>query len=191
MGHPVVCLTDADGAKHSLIKDLSQLEPAVKPYQTVDDLAKAYEMDASVLKETIYEYNNGVALNDDKFGKSLREDLGPITKSPFYATRLWPKVHFCCGGVQINHNAQVMHIDDYPIQGLYAAGEVTGGVHGGDRLGSCSTLDCLAFGRIAGQSVSSVPPIQFGKSSFAKVSSSSNSNKDFLPKPFEYFQLSP
>lgn len=56
------------------------------------------------------------------------------------------------GGLHINSDAQVMHVDGHPIQGLFAAGEVTGGVHGGDRLGSCATLDCITFGRIAGQS---------------------------------------
>jgi succinate dehydrogenase/fumarate reductase flavoprotein subunit len=52
--------------------------------------------------------------------------------------------------LHINSDANVMHIDNYPIEGLFAAGEVAGGVHGGDRLGSCATLDCLSFGRIAG-----------------------------------------
>ena len=56
------------------------------------------------------------------------------------------------GGIQINENAQVMHLDGYPIRNLYAAGEITGGIHGGDRLGSCATLDCLLFGRVAGKS---------------------------------------
>ena len=46
-----------------------------------------------------------------------------------------------------------MHVDGYPIKGLFAAGECTGGVHGGDRLGSCATLDCIAFGRIAGHNI--------------------------------------
>lgn len=60
------------------------------------------------------------------------------------------------GGLQINENAQVMHIDGRPIEGLFAAGEVTGGVHGADRLASCATLDCLAFGRITGQSAAKI-----------------------------------
>jgi succinate dehydrogenase/fumarate reductase flavoprotein subunit len=46
-----------------------------------------------------------------------------------------------------------MHVDGYPIKGLFAAGEVAGGVHGGDRLGSCATLDCISFGRIAGKNI--------------------------------------
>ena len=49
-----------------------------------------------------------------------------------------------------------MHVDGYPIKGLFAAGEVTGGVHGGDRLGSCATLDCITFGRIAGHNIATL-----------------------------------
>jgi succinate dehydrogenase/fumarate reductase flavoprotein subunit len=56
------------------------------------------------------------------------------------------------GGLHISEKAQVMNIDHKPIEGLYAAGEVAGGFHGGDRLGSCATLDCITFGRIAGHS---------------------------------------
>ena len=154
IGYPAVCLTDADGAQHSVKKDLVALEPAVKSFGTLEDLARFYDIDADTLAKTVEEYNKGVNKGKDTaFEKPLRDDLGPIVNPPFYAARLWPKVHFCCGGVQINSSAQVMHIDGYPISNLYAAGEVTGGVHGGDRLGSCSTLDCLCFGRIAGHSV--------------------------------------
>jgi len=153
MGHPVVCLTDSDGAQHSLEKDLKKLEPTVKPHMSVEALAKEYGMDPVLLNETIEEYNAGVRVGKDAFGKPLRGDLGPIVSFPLYSTRLWPKVHHCMGGVQINADAQVMHLDGHPIGGLFAAGEVAGGVHGGDRLGSCATLDCLFFGRVAGQNV--------------------------------------
>lgn len=152
VGHPVVCLTDADGAQHSLEKELSKCEPAVKAYDSIPELAKAYGMDPNVLQATVQDYNQGVARGKDSFGKPLRDDLKPIVKPPFYATRLWPKVHHCMGGVHIDEEARVLHIDGHPIGGLFAAGEVAGGVHGGDRLGSCATLDCLSFGRIAGHS---------------------------------------
>jgi fumarate reductase flavoprotein subunit len=61
------------------------------------------------------------------------------------------------GGLHINEKAQVMNLDGKPIRGLFAAGEVAGGVHGGDRLGSCATLDCIAFGRIAGHEAATSP----------------------------------
>lgn len=55
------------------------------------------------------------------------------------------------GGIRINTDAQVIDIDGNIIRGLYAAGEITGGVHGASRLGSCSIADCMVFGRIAGK----------------------------------------
>lgn len=152
MGHPVLCITDKHGAQHSL-KEVKELEPVVKAFQSLQNLSAEYGMNADVLARTIENYNEGVSNGKDAFGKSLRNDLKPIVEPPFYAVRLWPKVHHTMGGLHINPNAQVMHIDGYPISGLFAAGEVAGGVHGGDRLGSCATLDCLSFGRIAGRSV--------------------------------------
>lgn len=157
MGHPVVCITDSDGAKHSL-KDANDLGPAVKSFSTVQDIANEYGMDAAALAQTIEEYNQSVLRGaDTEFGKPFRDDLTAIDTPPFYGVRLWPKVHHCMGGLHINKDAQVMHIDGYPIPRLFAAGEVAGGIHGGDRLGSCATLDCIAFGRIAGQSVAKTP----------------------------------
>lgn len=153
LGHPVVCLTDSDGAKHSLKEDLAGLAPTVKSFGSIKDLAREYGMDGDVLNNTVRQYNKGVEAGDDVFKKSLRDDLKTISTPPFYAVRLWPKVHHTMGGLHINADAQVMHIDGNPIQGLYAAGEAAGGIHGSDRLGSCATLDCLAFGRIAGRSV--------------------------------------
>ena len=154
MGHPVVCLTDSEGAQHSLKKELDDLQPTVKSFSSIDDLAKEYAMDPAILNDTVFQYNSGVESGCDVFGKPLRDDLKPIVKAPFYAVRLWPKVHHTMGGLHINSDAQVMHIDGCPIPGLYAAGEIAGGIHGGDRLGSCATLDCLTFGRIAGNHVS-------------------------------------
>lgn len=153
MGHPVVCITDADGASHSLEKDFSKLKPTVQEHPTIDHVARTYGMDNAILRHTIADYNAGVESGEDCFGKALRDDLGPISNFPLYSVRLWPKVHHCMGGLHINSRANVMHVDGHPIEGLYAAGEITGGVHGADRLGSCATVDCLTFGRIAGANV--------------------------------------
>jgi flavocytochrome c len=153
MGHPVVNITDSLGAAHSLRKELDELEPTVKSFWSIEELAAEYGMDPETLTSTIIQYNIGVGEGIDDFGKPLRGDLKPIATAPFYAVRLWPKVHHTMGGLHINTDANVMHIDNYPIENLYAAGEVAGGVHGGDRLGSCATLDCLSFGRIAGHNV--------------------------------------
>lgn len=72
--------------------------------------------------------------------------------APTYAVRLAPKIHHTMGGIAIDDRATVLDIlSGEPIPGLFAAGEVTGGVHGASRLGSCAITDCLVFGRIAGQ----------------------------------------
>jgi len=83
----------------------------------------------------------------------MQTDSKPITTAPYYACRVWPKVHHTMGGIQINKKAQVIGLDRKPIAGLYAAGEIAGGIHGAVRLGSCAVLDCIVFGRIAGKSV--------------------------------------
>jgi succinate dehydrogenase/fumarate reductase flavoprotein subunit len=95
------------------------------------------------------------AKKDPEFGKSILRDARPIVTAPFHAARVWPKVHYIMGGIEMNEHAEVIDLDGKVIPGLHAAGEVTGGVHGGCRLGGSSIIDCLVFGRIAGKAVSS------------------------------------
>lgn len=128
-------------------------EGTVKKFHTVDALAKFYGAPLEPLKQQIVEWNKMVAAGKDElFGRPL--DKRVELKAPFYAMRFWPKLHYCMGGIGINDKAQVISTKTCkPIPHLYAAGEITGGVHGLDRLGSCSSTDCLAMGRIAGRSV--------------------------------------
>ena len=70
-----------------------------------------------------------------------------------YVGRVTPAVHFTMGGVLINENSEVLDAEGRPIKGLWAAGEVTGGIHGENRLGGSSLLECVVFGRIAGDQV--------------------------------------
>ncbi|MEG0752268.1 MAG: FAD-binding protein, partial [Angelakisella sp.] len=74
----------------------------------------------------------------------------PIDNGPFYAAPRVPTVHHTMGGVQINTDAQVLKADGSVINGLWAAGEVTGGIHGANRLGGNALTDTVVFGRIAG-----------------------------------------
>mmetsp|Transcript_10910 Transcript_10910/g.33183 ORF Transcript_10910/g.33183 Transcript_10910/m.33183 type:complete len:177 (-) Transcript_10910:167-697(-) len=151
LGYPALCVADARGAAHSF-KPLESIKPVLREFDSLEELAAAYDMDAAALGATVDDYNLGVAgARPDRFGKPLREDAEPISEPPFYAVRLWPKVHHTMGGLHINERAQVMDIDGDPIPRLYAAGEIAGGVHGADRLGSCATTECLVFGRIAGE----------------------------------------
>lgn len=115
------------------------------------DLAKQLGMPADKLEATVAEFNKMVeAKNDPKFGRKLFDR--PIVKPPFYATPRSPSIHHTMGGLQISTNAQVLDKNGKPIPGLYAAGEVTGGIHGSNRLGGNATADVLTFGRIAAKS---------------------------------------
>lgn len=115
------------------------------------DLAKQLGMPADKLEATVAEFNKMVeAKNDPKFGRKLFDR--PIVKPPFYATPRAPSIHHTMGGLQISTNAQVLDKKGKPIPGLYAAGEVTGGIHGSNRLGGNATSDVLTFGRIAAKS---------------------------------------
>ena len=76
----------------------------------------------------------------------------PLTQAPFCSRiRDWPGVHYTMGGISINGRAQALRMGGAPVPGLYAAGEVTGGVHGANRLGGNSTVETVVFGRIAGR----------------------------------------
>ena len=115
------------------------------------DLAKQLGMPADKLEATVAEFNKMVeAKKDPKFGRKLFDR--PIVKPPFYATPRAPSIHHTMGGLQISTNAQVLDKNGKPIPGLYAAGEVTGGIHGANRLGGNATADVLTFGRIAAKS---------------------------------------
>jgi len=124
----------------------------VRVFGTMEQLCGFYSIPPGSLKETVALFNEGVVKGvDTAFGKPVIEKAAQFLKAPFYAIRLWPKVHHVSGGVGINTNAQVIDLDQKPIPGLFAAGEICGGIHGANRLGSCAITECLVFGRIAGR----------------------------------------
>ena len=157
-GHPSIGIVDSIGAD----KDPASLKDClkrgkVKGFEDLEDLATAYAMPSAQLSKTLTDYNNGIAAGQpDDFGKPLGPETLPLKKPPFYAMRLWPKLHYTPGGIGINSKAQVINLKGQPIPGLLAAGEVSGGIHGASRLGSCALTECLVFGRIAGQSAAAI-----------------------------------
>ena len=164
IGHPCVGIADT-AAVESRGWDLGRgLERGViQKFDHLEDLAASYGIPAIELKMTVERYNGFVQEGiDGEFGREVLPDASPITQPPFYGMRLWPKVHFTMGGVQINIRAQVMDLDQRPVRGLYAAGEVSGGVHGACRLGSCAITECLVFGRIAGRNAAGETPVNEG-----------------------------
>merc|ERR1712117_1007561 len=74
-----------------------------------------------------------------------------VKSEPFYVAIITPVIHYCMGGLEIDCDSAVFNTDGAVIPGLYAAGEVAGGVHGNNRLGGNSLLDCVVFGRVAGK----------------------------------------
>ncbi len=113
----------------------------------------AIKMDAAALVATIDQHNGYVkALKDPDFGKRIDKGvMMTIEKGPYYAIPQWPSVHHTMGGLTIDEKTEVQDIYGKVIPGLFAAGEVTGGVHGTNRLGSNAVADCVANGYIAGQ----------------------------------------
>ena len=115
---------------------------------TLADLAKQIGMKPEVLKDTIKKYNSYVDAGEDpEFGKSAFNLK--CEAAPFYATPRKPAIHHTMGGLRIDTKARVINKDGAVIKGLYAAGEVAGGIHAGNRLGGNSLADIFTFGRIA------------------------------------------
>ena len=143
-----------EAARPGIMKKL--VEPnIVSKYDTLEALAKDFNIPLDELKKTLAQVNESAKTKNDKpFGRYINNEFKPLTEGPWYAAITSPKVHHCMGGLLTNMKGQVLDImDQEPIPGLYAAGEATGGIHGAVRLGSCAILDCLVNGRICGQEV--------------------------------------
>lgn len=120
--------------------------------ESIEDLAGKLNMDAAVLAETVSNWNKAVETqNDEEFGRDTGMEHD-ISKAPYYAIKIAPGVHHTMGGLEINVDAEVISTEGKAISGLYAAGEVAGGVHGGNRIGGTAVTDIVVFGRIAGTS---------------------------------------
>ncbi|MDR2119157.1 MAG: flavocytochrome c [Tannerellaceae bacterium] len=121
--------------------------------QTVEGLAAKAGIPVAEAVHTLNQYN-AYAENrkDEAFGRSRLS--APIDKPPFFAIEVSPAVHYTMGGIKINTKTEVIDRSGNIIPGLFAAGEVTGGIHGGNRLGGNSIADIIVFGRIAGEKAS-------------------------------------
>lgn len=117
---------------------------------TLEDLAKQIGVDPDNFVKAVKEFNEAVDGTPDKFGRTLFDKK--IDTAPFYAGARVPTVHHTMGGIEINTSAQVLDKDGNVIDGLYAAGEVTGGIHGANRLGGNALADITVYGKIAGES---------------------------------------
>ncbi len=158
-GHACIGIVDDKGAKKEYDSLSSCLKTGkVRQFDTLAGLGAACSMPAGSLEQTVTDYNQWTAQpHPDRFGKRPKKNTFPLDTPPFYAVRLWPKVHYTPGGLHIDTHARVMDLSHRPISGLFAAGEVTGGIHGAGRLGGCALTECIVFGRIAGQSAAAIP----------------------------------
>merc|ERR1712070_793416 len=149
----------------------------MKFYASGADLAKDMGVDLKTLEDT-HELHYQAALKQEKdpeggsypaypSGKTWDEPSGKtgsgkkffhnvipgskVASEPYYVAIITPIIHYCMGGLEITTKSEVVGANGKPIPGLYAAGEVMGGVHGNNRLGGNSLLDCVVFGRVSGK----------------------------------------
>ena len=117
---------------------------------TYEELAEALGIDAEAFAKTMNDWNSYVeAKEDPDFGRT--SFAAPLDNAPFYAINVTAGIHHTMGGLKIDPDAEVLDTEGNVISGLFAAGEVTGGVHGANRLGGNAVADFVVFGRIAGQ----------------------------------------
>lgn len=122
---------------------------------SVEELAGHLGIPAAALADAVSRYNElAEAGRDDDFGRSATGMPVALETPPFYAVRVKPAIHHTMGGLGVNAQTQVLRADGSPIPGLYAAGEVTGGLHGANRLGGNGVADVVVNGRLAGQMAS-------------------------------------
>ncbi|TVR02482.1 MAG: flavocytochrome c [Spirochaetaceae bacterium] len=140
---------------HSVRESLRAIENYIRQGiviqgDSLEALAGEAGINATVLAQTVATYNQAVAAGTDaEFGRS--DMPRSLNEGAFYAVEVGPGVHHTMGGIRINPSTQVLNGSGAPIPGLYAAGEVTGGIHGANRLGGNALADLIVFGRIAGR----------------------------------------
>jgi flavocytochrome c len=158
IGHPCLIYTCEANVMNEIVGknmtkelfDHAMKTNVVRKFNTLKELADFYKVPYDQLEKTNTTFNGYMkAKNDPEFHCKFFDEATLNEKGPFYAVRLWPRVHHCMGGLEINDKAQVMSVRGKPINGLYAAGEATGGVHGMVRLGTVAVADCMIFGRTA------------------------------------------
>ena len=120
--------------------------------ETIEELAGKLSIDPATLAKTLADWNEIVKNQyDGQFGRTTGMNAD-LSVAPYYAIQIAPGIHHTMGGVMIDTAAEVIDTKGNPIPGLCAAGEVTGGVHGGNRLGGNAVADIVIFGRIAAES---------------------------------------
>ena len=121
----------------------------IQDVKTMAGAAEKLGVKPDVIRNTIVKYNNAAEKGEDEFSKQAFPTRFS-ENDHYFLSFVTPTLHYCMGGLSINNKAEVVKEDGSSIPGLYAAGEVSGGVHGNNRLGGNSLLECVVFGRTAG-----------------------------------------
>lgn len=152
LGHPAVAIADQAAVEAWGYDPAKAMKRGVvRRFESVEALADGFDMPSDALVATLERFARAVEQGEDpEFAKPILEGAAPPAP-PFYAMRLWPKVHFTMGGIRIDKETRMLNLDGAVIPGLFAAGEVVGGTHGASRLGSAAIAECIVFGRIAGR----------------------------------------
>merc|ERR1719214_57950 len=140
----------------------------MKYFASANDLALEMDISPAVLGKTFSDYNAvaakqmenpdggpydayGGGKSWDEWGKKFFHNLPLSLDDEWHVAIVTPVIHYCMGGLEIDQNSNVVNMQGQAIEGLYAAGEIAGGVHGNNRLGGNSLLDCVVFGRVSGK----------------------------------------
>merc|ERR1711879_190462 len=140
----------------------------MKAYKSMADFAAEYKIPLANIEATFKEYGEVAAKQEsdaangpyeaygggkswDKWGKKFFHNLPLDTSDSFHIAIVTPVIHYCMGGLKINDGAECLREDNTVVGGLYGAGEAAGGIHGSNRLGGNSLLDCVVFGRVSGR----------------------------------------
>lgn len=141
-----------DAGVKDRVKAIAQYDEMgfVEEGKTTNELASKINVPKEELTKTIDTWNTSVKnKKDEAYGRTTAMD-NDLSKAPYYAIKIGPGIHYTMGGVKINTNTEVLDKAGKPITGLFAAGEVTGGLHGENRIGGNSVAEIIIFGRQAG-----------------------------------------
>ncbi|MEG1808148.1 MAG: FAD-binding protein, partial [Cetobacterium sp.] len=149
----IYIISDANTVKDGVVKSGKNIDEKIGngyafKADTLEELAEQIGISYEKLQASVDEFNNSLRNGNDPFGRQLFDKEFGV--GPFYAGLTGPMVHHTMGGIKINEKAQAVNKDGNIIAGLYAAGEVTGGIHGSNRLGGNAIADITVFGRVAG-----------------------------------------
>jgi len=124
----------------------------LKKVQGCQGVADVLGCSVDAVKNTVVEYQRAAATGEDQFGKKIFVGV-PTPDDEFYVGTVTPVLHYCMGGLTIDAEGRVLNEKDTPINGLFACGEVSGGVHGDNRLAGNSLLECVVYGKIVSQAI--------------------------------------